>query len=214
MRARKTATTLRREQIITAALELIAAEGVYALSMGGIARRVGIVPSALYRHFDSKDEVLDAVLDSIQRRLLDNVSRVRRDTPGALERLRRILMRHARMLSETRTIPHIVFSDGIYTGHPERKAKVAGVITGFLGSIEAIIAEGQADGTIRGDVAPATAAVMFIGMVLPAAVLWNVTEGTFDMSAHAASAWPAFKRCIAAYPSDLVPSGAAPGPAT
>lgn len=198
MRARKIETELRQEQIIEAALELIGSEGVYALSIAGIAERVGIVPSALYRHFKSKDDVLDAVLDLIKRRLLANVTQVREETPEALHRLRSLLMRHARMLSENRAIPHVVFSDGVYTGHPERKAKVAEIITSYLGRIQKIIDEGKEEGTIREDVVPTTAAVTFLGMVLPAAVLWNVSEGEFDMLAHAENAWPAFVRYIAA----------------
>jgi len=65
MRAQKTETGARQGQIIEAALELIDAEGVSALSIVGIAERVGIVPSALYRHFKSKEDVLDAVLESV-----------------------------------------------------------------------------------------------------------------------------------------------------
>lgn len=45
------------------ALDLISVEGVPSLSIVGIAERVGIVPSALYRHFKSKDHVLDGVLE-------------------------------------------------------------------------------------------------------------------------------------------------------
>jgi hypothetical protein len=109
------------------------------------------------------------------------------------------------MLSENRAIPHVVFSDGVYTGHFERKAKVALIITSYLGKIQKIIEEGKKGGTIREDVVPETAAVMFLGMVLPAAVLWNVSGGKFDMLAHAENAWPAFARCIIT--NDLVRQG-------
>jgi AcrR family transcriptional regulator len=198
MRAQKTETEVRQEQIIEAALELIGAEGVYALNIAGIAERVGIVPSALYRHFKSKDDVLDAVLELIKTRLLINVTQVRKETPEALQRLKSLLMRHARMLSENRAIPHVVFSDGVYTGHPERKAKVAEIITSYLDRIQKIIEEGKQEGTIREDVVPTTASVMFLGMILPAAVIWNVSEGGFDMITHMENAWPTFVRCIAA----------------
>ena len=43
MRAQKTQTEIRKEQILRAALEMIAEKGVYALSITGIAERVGIV---------------------------------------------------------------------------------------------------------------------------------------------------------------------------
>jgi len=197
MRAQKTESELRQQQIVEAALELIGSEGINALSIAGIAARVGIVPSALYRHFKGKDEVLDAVLELLQCRLADSVSLVREETKGALPRLQLLLMRHARMLSENRAIPHVVFSDGLYTGRPERKAKGGGIILGFLKKIEQILEEGQQEGAIRDDVVPATAAVMFLGMILPAAVLRNVTEGRFDMIANAENAWPVFVRCIA-----------------
>lgn len=198
MRAQKTETKSRQEQIIEVALERIGAEGVCALNIAGIAERVGIVPSALYRHFKSKDDVLDAVLELIRTRLLANVTQVREETPEALPRLKSLLMRQVRMLSENRAIPHVVFSDGIYTGHPERKAEVASIITSYLGKIQKIVEEGIQDGSIRRDVVPTTASVMFLGMILPAAILSNVSEGDFDMTAHAENAWPAFVRCIAA----------------
>jgi len=196
VRARKTETELRQEQIVEAALELIGTEGFYALSITKIAERVGIVPSALYRHFKSKDDVLDGVLELIKKRLLSNVKHVREQTPDALQRLRLLLMKQAHMLSENRAIPHVVFSDGIYTGHPDRKAKVAETITSYLKQIQKIIEEGKQNGTIRQDVVPSTASVMFLGMILPAVVLWNVSEGVFDMIAHTEKAWPAFVRCI------------------
>jgi AcrR family transcriptional regulator len=198
MRAQKIETELRQEQIVEAALELISTEGVYALSIVGIAERVGIVPSALYRHFRSKDDVVDAVLDLLKKRLLSNVTHVRKQTPDALERLQFLLLRHARLLTENRAIPHVVFSDGVYTGHPEGKAKVFEIITSYLDEIQKIIEEGKQHGTIREGVASSTAAVMFLGMILPAAVLWSVSGGDFDMIAHAENAWPAFVRGIAA----------------
>lgn len=196
MRAQKTETETRQEQIIEAALELVSAEGVNALSIAGIAERVGIVPSALYRHFESKDDVLDALLESIKKRLLGNLIQVRKEIPGALPRLKTIFMRQVRMLRENRAIPLVVFSDVIYAGHPDRKAKVAEIITTYLDKIQRIVEEGISEGSIRKDVVPATTSVMFLGMILPAAVLWNVSEGTFDIDAHGENGWTAFARSI------------------
>ena len=198
MRAKKTHTELRKEQIVRATLDLIAAEGVQALSIAGIAQRVGIVPSAVYRHYKGKDELLEAVLDMLRARLQRNVASVRQRHEGALERLRALLMRHARMLAEHGAIPHVIFSDGMYSGHPERKSKVRDIMTGYLREVENIVREGQEDGTIRADIAPKATSVMFLGMILPAAVLWTVSEGEFDAVAHVKNAWPVFEKAIAA----------------
>ncbi len=109
MSAPKTQTLERQEQIVQAALELMNDCGVTGLSIAGIAEKVGIVPSALYRHFTSKDAVLDAVLDLIRDRLLDNVAHAREKTPVPLKQLNLLFTRHIAMLSENRAIPHVVF---------------------------------------------------------------------------------------------------------
>ena len=196
MRAKKTETVVRQEQILQAALDLAGKEGVCKLSIAGIAERVGIVPSALYRHFKSKDEVLDGILELLIKRLFDNVSYVRKQTREPLKRLEILLIRHVRLLSENPSILYVVFSDGIFSGQPERKAGVAEIMKGYLGRIQQIIEEGIHEGSIRKDVDPKTAAIMFLGMILPAAVLSNVSGGDFDMVAHAKKAWPAFLRYI------------------
>ena len=69
----KLQTRIRREQIAAAALQLVASEGVKRLSIAAVARRVGLVPSGIYRHFKSKDAMLDAVLDLLDAKLQANV---------------------------------------------------------------------------------------------------------------------------------------------
>ena len=198
MRAEKTDTEVRQEQIAKAALDVIGTEGVHALSIAGIAERVGIVPSAVYRHYSGKDEILDAVLNLLHNRLMGNVAAARKETPDALGRLKSLLMRHIRMLAENRAIPHVIFSDGIYTGHPERKAQVRDIMHDYLGEVQKIVKKGQQERTIRPEIEPRATSVMFLGMILPAAVLWSVSGGDFDVVAHAENAWPIFERGIAA----------------
>ncbi|HET7431189.1 MAG TPA: TetR/AcrR family transcriptional regulator [Nocardioides sp.] len=80
----------RREQILDTAAELFAAKGFHGVSVGEIGRACGISGPALYKHFDSKDAVLAAMLVGISERLLDEgrarVARAR-DAREALESL-------------------------------------------------------------------------------------------------------------------------------
>lgn len=56
----------RKEEIILAAIELSAENGVGAVSMQMIADKVGITKASLYNHFSSKDEIEDAMYDIIR----------------------------------------------------------------------------------------------------------------------------------------------------
>lgn len=56
-----------RRKILAAARELYLAEGPGAVTMRAIAKRVGVTATALYRHFESKDALLQEVIDEGQR---------------------------------------------------------------------------------------------------------------------------------------------------
>lgn len=197
MKNEKLKTEVRREQIATAALQLIARRGVRGLSIAGIARQVGLVPSAIYRHFDGKDHVLDLVLDQIRQRLLDNVQTVQAETDDSVEALRLLLFRHIKLIRESEAIPMLVFSDQVYSGRLERKARMQQIIQDYLEQVGKIVQRGQKAKALRADLDPAVAAVMFLGLVQPAAILWHLSEGAFDVTKHTEKAWQVFRRAIA-----------------
>jgi AcrR family transcriptional regulator len=52
-----------REKLIRAAIEIVATEGVAALTTVNVCRRVGIAQSSYYTHFASRDELLQALAE-------------------------------------------------------------------------------------------------------------------------------------------------------
>ncbi len=189
-------TDHRQEQIAQAALSLIAQHGLKRLSVAAVARRVGLVPSAIYRHFDGKDAVIDTVMDLVRERLFDNVRAVRRETADPLERLRLLLFRHMALVRDNQALPRVVFAEEVYAGRPDRKTRMFAAIQAYLDEVAVIVSEGQRDGAIRKDLDPATVAVMFLGLIQPAAILWHMSAGKFDVTRHTAEAWKVFRSAI------------------
>lgn len=68
-RVRRLPRAQRREQILTAATEAFARSGFAGTSLEDIAVQAGITRVLLYRHFDSKTELYQAVLDRMCARL-------------------------------------------------------------------------------------------------------------------------------------------------
>lgn len=56
---------LSRERVVAEALIVIATDGAGALSMRGLAGRLGVVPGALYRHVRSKEQLCDLAVDGV-----------------------------------------------------------------------------------------------------------------------------------------------------
>ena len=57
--------TLTRERVVAEALTIISSHGVDALTMRALATRLGVVPSALYRHVRNLEQLHDLVLDGV-----------------------------------------------------------------------------------------------------------------------------------------------------
>jgi len=197
MSDQKLDTQIRREQIAEAALDLVAGGGVRRLSVAAVARRVGLVPSGIYRHYKSKDAMLAAVLDLLQRRIQANVHAACQETDDPLGQLRGILVRHVRAIRENRAIPRIIFSDDVHAGDRVRKNRILQIMMGYLGEIGRIVAQARQQGLIRQDVDPEVAAMLFFGMIVPAGIRWHLTDGGFDITRHAERSWELFRAAIA-----------------
>src|SRR5688500_17290522 len=73
----------RRESIMRAAAEAFGAKGYAATSMEDVAAACGITKLIVYRHFDSKEALYDAVLERVSDRLAEElIEGVRSGRPG------------------------------------------------------------------------------------------------------------------------------------
>lgn len=189
-------TEIRQEQIAQAALSLLNTHGITKLSIASVARRVGLVPSGIYRHFPSKEQIIDAAVDLIFSRLVNNVAEVCNETQDPLDRLKKLLVRHVEMIRENHAIPRIIFSEEVYDGNSQRKARIYKGITMYLKKIAEIIKEGQLKKYIRKDLDADSVSVMFLGMIQPAAILWHISDEQFDINKHAEKAWILFKESL------------------
>lgn len=196
MAAQKLPTAIRQDQIVEAAFQMMSENSTRRLHIKDIAERMGMAPSALYRHFRNRDAVMSAVLELIRARLYKNVEAVRQSSDDAVERLQELLSRHIRLIREQHGIPRIFFSDELWGQNQERRQKMFRIVTGYLAEIEDIVREGQRNGQIRQDITAKAAARMFFGMVQPAALLWHMSGGEFDIDEHVALTWPEFAKLV------------------
>lgn len=196
MRAPKLRTQVRREQIAAAALGVITAGGMRALSIAAVAREVGLAPSAIYRHYRGREAVIDAALTLIRDQMLGNVAAVRAETADPVERLRRLLARDVQLIAENRALPRVLFSEEVYGGRPARRARAFAIIRAYLDGIAGICREGRRAGRVRRDLDPETFAMLFIGIVRPAAILGHLSRGRIDPARHAARAWRVVRRIL------------------
>jgi AcrR family transcriptional regulator len=136
-----------RQKLLRAALELFTGEGFLASTTPLIAQRAGVAEGTIYRHFTSKEHLLNEVYRGTQRWAIGVVKEVDADRSlKAPERLARLARRFvetaerdpagARMLLRQR--------DAQFLDPPSRDAARE-----FREAIQQVVAAGKADGMVR-----------------------------------------------------------------
>src|SRR5262245_14941679 len=87
-------TPLSRDRVLRAALDLVDREGVEALSMRRLGRELGVGAMSLYGHVESKDDLIEGVVEQVFRQMPPIVS-----GPGT-ERWQDRIRGHARAYRE------------------------------------------------------------------------------------------------------------------
>ena len=85
--------TVRQEEIILKSMEIIAREGIAALTIKNISGKVGVSEAALYRHFKNKDEILLSIFDLFEKRSNDVFDGEFRAGASDLENIYNILIK-------------------------------------------------------------------------------------------------------------------------
>ena len=75
---------------------------------------------------------------------------------------------------------------------PEKQQQLYGIIQDVIQNVSLIVEEGQKKGSIRKDIPAENIAVSFLGMIQPAAIIWNLSDGEFDLVQHSKNAWKLF----------------------
>ena len=192
--SKKKTTEIRRDEIINASLRLIEKDGLDNLNVAGIAAEIRLVPSAIYRHFGGKEEIVDALIDFVDRSLQANVARVAESSDHAAHKLELLYLLHTDFLKTQPAIPQIVFSLLAGNKNPVLKKRIISVIADYVGRVRNILARGQSDGDIAAAIDPAAAALLFIGMMQPLIILSQTDDRAVD--AFRREMWAVYARGI------------------
>ena len=164
----------RKGDIITSALRIIDQNGIKALTISRLAKEVGFVESALYRHFKSKKDLILFIIDNILQEARRHFQEVEEASQEAGEALKNLLYLHLNFLEEYPGIFKIVYSDEIHLGDQELQARISGLISEIIGFIKKIIQKGMAEKKLKSDLDVTVAAMHFLGLVYTAFSYWTI----------------------------------------
>lgn len=81
----------REQMILSVSRRMFAENGFHGTNLSDVANEVGIARGTIYLHFETKEELLAAIIQQADEQLLEVLSQVIRPDDSPLEKLRKIL---------------------------------------------------------------------------------------------------------------------------
>ena len=166
--------TARREAILDAAQELVAARGYHGMRMDSVAEAVELSKGTLYLYFENKDALCAAVATRLLDTLIPFMESALENTSTGLDAVHKLFQKYSDFTQEN---PHHFRFALAWLSEGERMDDSTeafqiyrGRVGDMLSLVVASLKRGQADGSIRADVDPLPQALQlwtsFLGVVM------------------------------------------------
>jgi AcrR family transcriptional regulator len=154
----------RQSQIVDAAMQIIATKGSRRFTAQLLATEIGVTGGAIYRHFESMDAIVDAVVQRMGAILFDGFPP---ELSDPIERLKVFFHHRARTILVKPHISRLLLSDHLaQAGGRVQARRLKEFKRRSQAFVVACLREAQQDGELSGDISPEAGAVIVLGSIL------------------------------------------------
>lgn len=155
----------RRNATVEAVIALAAQQNPVDITTTAIAQKMGVTQGALFRHFPSKDAILQAVMSWVAQRLLSRVDRAAQAAASPAAALEAVFMTHIDFVSEHPGVPRLIFGELQRQEQTVPKQLVQTLLVHYGERLRGLLEAGKARGELDEGLDVQAAAVLFIGTV-------------------------------------------------
>ncbi|MBS0592068.1 MAG: TetR/AcrR family transcriptional regulator [Proteobacteria bacterium] len=155
----------RRSATVATVVELAAEQNPGDITTAAIAARMGLTQGALFRHFPTKDAILEAVMAWVAERLLARIDAATRETASPGAALAAIFLTHVDFVSRHAGIPRMIFGELQRPGKTLPKKVVQRMLAEYGERLQRVLEAGKAHGEFDAALDARAAAALFIGSI-------------------------------------------------
>ncbi len=176
--------TKRQGEIMDQAVRLISEKGIQGLTVRSLAKRIGISEPAIYRHFESKTDILLGILTRFEQSSLDRGAMPGLGESPGLDQLEEFLLATLSRFRDRPEIAAVIFAEEIFQNEPRLSKKVADIMRKHQEALQWLLARAQASGKIRSDVSAKDLGLFIQGGKRLLVSRWRISGHDFDLVAE------------------------------
>jgi len=194
-------TEHRQAEIVAAALQLASASSPALITTGDIAEAIGVTQGAVFKHFPSKDAIVQAVIEWVSERLLARVDAAAARAASPLGALEAMFMAHIAFVAEHPGVPRMIFGELQRDRASIPKQMVQTLIRRYRERLKRILVDGIACGELDAAIDTDAAAVLFVGTIQGLVMQSLLSGNPATMRRDAARVFAIYRRGIRSDPS-------------
>ncbi|HLS10065.1 TetR/AcrR family transcriptional regulator [Lentibacillus sp.] len=167
-------------QIIEAAVEVIAENGYHASQVSKIAKKAGVADGTIYLYFKNKEDILISVFEEKMGQFIDKIAHATNTMNNADEKLFKLIEMHLRQLSDDHHLA-IVTQLELRQSNTKLRLKINQVLKPYLTVIDDIIKEGTKEKIFRDNLNIPLVRQMIFGTLDEVVTNWVMKEQKYDL---------------------------------
>jgi len=188
--------TQRQSDIIQESIKLIADKGIQGFTIKNLANAIGVTEPAIYRHFESKHDILIGILSLFKENkenFFKDIDVVNSDPLKQLKTLFEVRFKH---FAQNPAIASVIFSEELFRNDPQLSEKVFEIMKVNQKIILQIIKAGQKLSLIKEDVRADQLAFIITGALRLIVTKWRLSNYSFNLEKEGKSLWKSVELLI------------------
>ena len=173
--------TNRQKDIIAASINIISDKGIQGLTIKNLAKSIGNTESAIYRHFESKAQILSSILDGLIEEFNTFFPPLLKTNETSLQKIRNCYLHHIKLFHDNPPITSVMFAEEIFKNDSILADKTLEMLKINDKFFNTIVTKGQEDNEIRKDLSADRIVLMAMGTLRLMLKRWELSHFSFDV---------------------------------
>lgn len=172
--------SLRQQEIIDTALEIIAEEGIEKFTIKNLAQARGVSEPALYRHFESKQNILILIISQYKNSTLDLLDQIIESDMLSYKKIESFYIETIHRFSDKPSLSGILFSDELFRHNKTLLGEVNAVIKMMHARIENILKNAKLKKELKTEIPCRDIAWIIMGTFRMVITKWRLSGYSYD----------------------------------
>ena len=180
----------RRQQILQVLAEMLEDPKGEKVTTAGLAARLACSEAALYRHFASKAQMFEGLIEFIESSLLGVINQINSEEPDGFRQAEAICGMLLRFAQKNRGMTRVLTGDSLVNEHERLQARINQLIDKLEAALKQALRVAATQGKVPAKIDFAAAASVLIAFVLGRWSAYAKSGFTREPAAQWSQQWP------------------------